>query len=291
MNRDSVKLNGLSVRDKASANAVGGPVLVHADLMKARCFVSKVVSRKQMMREHIEGLLEACGDRPLWTPCFNYDFCGHLQTDLRYSYCQVGPLGEAMRVEDRFWRSSDPVFSVCGNGPVIEPHVIEPQINEPAKPGDIDAFGLQSGLGQLYQRNGTILLYGASLHSMTILHFAESKSGGPVYRYDKVFSGTMIDTDGQHHDVQYRYHVRPAGMSLDYDWPRIEQDLIEAGLIVEQTVGNEVVAGRLDVVPLVDFWVDKLDSDSLYFLDMATRTKVESLGMPQGSRLMQQDFE
>ncbi|MDA8746199.1 AAC(3) family N-acetyltransferase [Rubripirellula amarantea] len=258
-----------------------GPVLVHADLMRARSFVGPVTSRQAMLAAQVEVLREACGSRPFWSPCFNYDFCKTGEVDLRSAKSQVGPLGEYLRTHSDFWRSTDPVFSICGDGRVIEDNTSS----------TIEAFGPLSGLAQLYSRGGAVLFYGAALSSATILHFAETLSGGPVYRYDKVFSGTMVSLDGVNRATDYIYHVRPMGWSLDYDWTRIRNDLIDQNLIRQQTFRGEEVAMACVVADLVDYWVERLSDDPLYFLDSDTRAKVESLKLSRGQRVSRNEFE
>lgn len=271
----------MAMLELVESDSACGPVLVHADLMKARVFVRGATSRAKMLDAHLNVLLSACGDRPLWTPCFNYDFCGAGVTDLRSAPCQVGPLGDAMRKDHQFWRSIDPVFSICGNHQPIETPSSKQRF----------AFDDHSGLGQLYARDGSVLFYGASLSSATLLHFAETRSGGPVYRYEKSFIGCLTDPQGNTEELEYIYHVRPMGMALAYDWPRIQRDLDSAGLISRQTIGNETVALMIPAVELVDFWVEKLETEPLYFLDRETREKVNSLGLPKGVRVHQLDFE
>jgi aminoglycoside N3'-acetyltransferase len=258
-----------------------GPVMIHADLMLARNFVGKATSRAAMLDNHLRVLDQAANSRPLWFACFNYDFCRAGQFDIKTSVCQVGPLAEYARGLPQYWRSSDPVFSICGTGhPVVAP-----------LGSRRFAFDLSSAIGQVYARKGTILFYGAALHSATLLHFAESQSGGPVYRYDKTFKGQVTDERGSVHSVEYVYHVRPMGLSLDYDWPRLQSDLIAAGLLRQQRAGGGIVAQSCDARALVDHWVNQLRQDPLYLLDSATRHKVLAMNLPAGTRLQIEDFE
>ena len=276
MTRELAKLDLTQLGDSAI-----GPVLVHADLMRARSFVGPIQSRTMMIQKHVEVLLDACGDRPLWTPCFNYDFCGARTTDLRTAPSQVGPLGQAFLKDQRFWRSTDPVFSICGSGNPIE-YLDRSRIL---------AFGAASGLGQLFERNGSILFYGTTIRSATILHLAESRAGGPIYRYDKVFTGELVDSAGEKLAVEFVYHVRPKGMSLDYDWERLERDLYDAGVICFHTHRNEKVVGLCDAKMLVDYWVSRIKDDPKYLLDHCSRKKVDDLKLAPGERVKLEQFE
>lgn len=262
------------------AARVTGPAFVHADLMQARRFVGLLTSRDAIVAGHWSVLSEACGDRPWWTPTFNYDFCRSGEIDLRDAPSQVGPLGQAAVTDHRTWRSTDPVFSIAGAGepiPVASGHRWE-------------AFGAQSGLMQVYERDGVLLFYGARLNSATILHIAEALAGGPLYRYDKVFPGSVVDSSGTSRRIQYVYHVRPMGWSLDYDWKRLRDDLHQHG-IVHALEDKRTPVFCIGARALVDYWVDRLNEDPLYLLNATTRDTVEQAGIARGQRVTIEQFE
>ena len=258
------------------------PILVHADLMQARVFAPMLASRPALLEAHLDALTRAASERPLWLACFNYDFTKNGEFSNADSPCQVGPLGDYVRKQPIAWRTDDPVFSVCGIGPAPESrqssHVIA-------------AFGEDSVFGQLYAGDGDLLFYGAAFSSATIIHFAESRSGGPVYRYDKDFVGTVVDKSGRKTSATYRYHVRPMGMSLEYDWPRLEADLLREGILVSQDNRGKSVAMTARVRTLVDYWTDRLYTDPLYLLDAATAQKVNGFSLARGERLQLSQFE
>ncbi|MEZ5260650.1 MAG: AAC(3) family N-acetyltransferase [Acidimicrobiales bacterium] len=115
-----------------------------------------------------------------------------------------------------------PVFSVCGTGAPFPG----------AAPGDgeLDPFGDRSAFAALAEADGVIVWYGAPLSSTTMIHHAERSAGGPLYRYDKHFDGVTWAA-GRQHRTSLRYHVRPWGRHLDYDWPRLAADLATHGIL------------------------------------------------------------
>ena len=259
-----------------------GPLFVHSDLLGARDFVGRLSSRDELLASHHQVLTDVAAGRCIWTPCFNYDFTKTAFVDLRSAPCQVGPFGEFRRLQPDVWRTTDPVFSVCGTGPVAI---------ELIPPGSLIAFGEQSIFAELYRRDGTLLFYGAPFSSATVLHYAECLAGGPIYRYDKVFSGTIVDCSGAETQVEYVYHVRPWERQLDYEWSRLLSDLRSGGILSEMMNGNQVVATVTSVRALVDFWVSALEADPFYLLDVPSREWVAPLFERLHRRFEVSDFE
>jgi len=65
------------------------------------------------------------------------------------------------------------------------------------------------------------------------------------------------------------------GYSLDYDWIKIEEDLIENRLIEKyKEKRTQILIGRIDKI--VDFWLECLYDNPFYFLDKHTRNWVEA---------------
>jgi aminoglycoside N3'-acetyltransferase len=74
---------------------------------------------------------------------------------------------------------------------------------------EIDPFDQGSAFARLAELHGIVLFYGAGINSATILHHGENLAGRPRYRYDRFFSGSVMNREGVGHVVRMRYHVRP----------------------------------------------------------------------------------
>lgn len=258
-----------------------GPLFVHSDLLGAHCYVGKRLKRHELLATHLNVLEHVAGGRPVWMPCFNYDYTKTRFIDLREAPCQLGPLAEFMRQLPDVWRSTDPVFSVCGNG---EPFGCVPDERQVA-------FGDRSVFAELYRRDATLLFYGASFSSATAIHYAEFLSGGPIYRYDKVFSGQVIDNDGTKHQLDYVYHVRPWGRDLDYHWPRITAEAVTDGIIREVRTQGRLSSYVVPIRRLIDYWVAALDRDPFYLLNESSLTWVQPHYQVVGRRFDISEFE
>lgn len=255
-----------------------GPVLVHVDVFRTGGVIPKVVGRHALLSAHFKLLLEAAGQRPIWMPTFNYDFVRTGTFAVRHDVSQVGALTEHFRKEHALWRTPVPIFSVAGTA---EP----PNVNSSES---IDPFGSDSVFAQLAKMNGSILFYGADIRSCTFVHYAERAAGGPVYRYDKVFRGTVTTTSSR--AVTLSYHVRPRGHHLDYDWVRLEHQLFEHGLLRRFNSGRFSVAS-IEAANLLSFWSDRLAADPLYLLDDASRAWVKPKIDELGRGFLLEDFE
>lgn len=152
-----------------------------------------------------------------------------------------------------------------------------------------DAFGEDSLFARLVEGDGVILYYGDTFAYNTIVHYAERKSGGPAYRYDKLFSGRVVTGDGASIPGSLRYHVRPMGTDLDYDWARLLESAVEAG-VCRRVEGTPEVQGS-SARALADFWIAELASDPLALLDEKTRAWVEPKLQKLGRRFVIADFE
>jgi aminoglycoside 3-N-acetyltransferase len=262
----------------AIAGAGGGPVFVHSDPFRAARLVKPVRDRNAYLDAHIALLREAASGRSLWIPTFNYDFPRTKVFDTADSESQLGPIPERFRTAVAEWRTPIPMFSVAGIG---------------AKPrqrwGEMtDPFGADSMFAELVEQDGVVLYYGDTFHYNTIVHYAERLVGGPMYRYDKVFEGVVID-NGVEHRGSLNYHVRPFGTGLDYDWPRLQEEAIAAGVVTKHETYPEILVAPAK--RLCDLWVREMRHDPCALLDEKSRRWVEPAIEEAGRRFVITDFE
>ena len=64
----------------------------------------------------------------------------------------------------------------------------------------LDPFGSDTVFGLIHRADGVVMMYGAPFNSFTAIHYIERLSGGPLYRYDKLFSGKVLH--GRWHVLQ-----------------------------------------------------------------------------------------
>ena len=88
---------------------------------------------------------------------------------------------------------------------------------------------------------------------------------------------------------KFSMHVRPMGVHLDYDWPRISQDLNNAGILQQADYTPQFQ--WLNARALLEFWSNCLERDPFYLLDSASRCYFEAVTNGGKNRLEQADFE
>ncbi len=257
-----------------------GPVFVHSDAFRVASLVARTSDKKAYIASHVGLIQEAAGDRGLWVPTFNYDFPRTQSFSVAQTPSELGPITEHFRVEVAEWRTPIPVFSVSGTGPDPKPEWGH----------HTDPFGPQSIFARLVAEDGVLLYYGDTFQTNTIVHHAESSAGGgPRYRYDKIFRGNVTMADGRQVDGSLRYHVRPLGSGLDYDWPRLLEEAIGAGVCVRLRGYPQILASPARA--LVSFWERELRHDPLALLDEKSRTWVAVALEQSGRRFEIGDFE
>ncbi|WP_290824130.1 AAC(3) family N-acetyltransferase [Flavobacterium sp.] len=251
-------------------------MLVHSDLMHG--FKIQFSNRIDYLKLQMIELNKF--ERELWMPAFNYDFCKGGDYSIVNSRSQVGILSEHFRINNAFWRTNTPIFSISGNGE--EPKLAENEI--------IDPFGKESSFEYLYINNGALMHYGSTFSSSTILHYIERISGNLVYRYDKIFIGNVLTNDNLLNKKIVTYHVRPLNHYFEYNWVKLEKELIENDILFEfQEDSTRILV--CNIRKLVDFWIEKLNVDSLYFLDEKTKKWVEPMLDKLGRKFLISDFE
>jgi aminoglycoside 3-N-acetyltransferase len=255
-----------------------GPVFVHSDPFRTARLVERVRNAEAYVDSHIALLIEAAGPR-LWLPSFNYDFPKSHVFDVRQSGSQLGPIPERFRLRAAEWRTDVPMFSFAGMGAATMPDW-----------GDLtDPFGAESMFAQLVNNDGVVLFYGETFHYSTLVHHAERVMGGPVYRYDKIFPGSVVMADGTSVAGSLMCHVRPLGSGLDYDWPRLLSEAIDAGVCTRMEGNPEVLAANAR--RLCDLWISEMRHDPLALLDEKTRSWAEPALDELGRRFIISDFE
>lgn len=238
-------------------------ILIHSDILFG--FKIKFESQEIFLEEHYKELKEVCEPLMIIMPSFNYDFCKGRPYTIKDIESQVGTFSEFFRKNIAAWRTPIPVFNFSGIG--------ENPI--PMKHSKIDPFDKSSLFGFLHENRGVLMHYGSGFNTSTLIHYVERISERLIYRYDKSFKSQVIDIDDVSYECELVYHVRPFGYDLDYDWDKIEEDLIEYGIIVKlKEKRTQILIGRIDKI--VDFWLKCLHNDPFYFLDYKTRNWVES---------------
>lgn len=260
-------------------SAPSGPVLAHCDVLRAAQQVAPTTDRRELLDRHLARLARIAQGRQLWFPTFNYDFCKTGIYDVDHDRSQVGRLTEAARQQSR-WRSSSPVFNVCG--------LTDPLWDGQAGETRIDPFGDTSVFAQLVAADGVVLWYGAGIESTTTLHHCEHRAGGAPYRYIKSFAGSVRQGRTER-SVTLDYSVRPMGHPLQYNWLRLQAAAEKEG--VRRPLDSRHQVWWAPARNLAQAWTETAKADPTGLLDAMTREWVDAKLQQLGRPFEQEDFE
>tara|TARA_B100000963_G_scaffold360524_1_gene391724 strand:+ start:12298 stop:13107 length:810 start_codon:yes stop_codon:yes gene_type:complete len=247
----------------------GENVLIHSDIFYG-FKLSKFKSRNELLEDHFNFVKEISGEKNLVFPTFNYDFLKNGVYSIDNDKSQVGVLSEYFRSQKSIFRTNEPVFNFSSSK----------KLDFKRTDSLIDPFDKYSFFNYLHDNNDTLLHYGSPFSSTTFLHYIERKSGLLSYRYNKIFEGKIIDKD-KVNNIKFLYHVRPKNEHLDYDYIKIEKDLISNGIMLK------IIDDRTSIVisnfkEMCDFIIDRIKKDPFYLLDNESKKwaipKVNKLG-------------
>lgn len=268
-----------SIKTKVKKNVAkngNNHILIHSDVLFG--FKVSFESQQQHLNNHYKELEDTCQSLDIIMPTFNYDFCKGNNYNIKEDKSQVGVLSDFFRTNIASWRSSTPVFNFSGTG------------KQPEQDLDkiIDPFDENSLFAFLKNNKALLMHYGSGLHSTTLIHYVERLSTKLIYRYDKKFRGLIINSKDT--EVILNYHVRPMGYTLNYDWVKLEKDLInEKILSIIKEGRTKILLARIDEI--VSFWLEKLTDDPFYFLDSETKSWVLPKYQELNRRFIISDFE
>lgn len=172
-------------------------------------------------------------------PAFNFDFCeGKLFNRQESPSKNMGVLAEYIRRLPNSYRSSHPMQSVAAIGRLAE---------KICAPDTASSFNVGGPFSMMLDNNAKLLLIGASIQSVSLIHYAEERATVP-YRYWKNFEGKYMDTSGERIKT-YKMYVRDLNSNPVLDLSKIEKWLIEENKFRISKLG----AGYIKMCNCADF--------------------------------------
>jgi len=259
---------------------IKGPYLIHCDVSKTSSLIKPIVKNSSVkidvLNEHMKILSNCFGIENLIFPSFNYDFPHSRKFDVLETISQVGRITNYVLNNRILDRTKTPIFSFLTKiKSLISQYHEYPFLN-----GSVFDY--------IFKNDGTIIFYGTQINSCTFIHFIESQFGPPVYRYDKSFYGEIIE-GGNVKNAAVRFHVRPLGMALEYDWDLLFRRLMEEEVIIYGKNCNSVFA--IKARDLFSIWGDIMKTKPLALLNESSRIKVDEKLQTLGRRFELLDFE
>tara|TARA_B100000767_G_scaffold275756_1_gene315101 strand:+ start:5961 stop:6809 length:849 start_codon:yes stop_codon:yes gene_type:complete len=269
---DKELLNTINEEVKTIVNNIGhNNVLIHSDIK--HLFLFEFNSKTDLLEKHLRNINEIFSNFNIWMPTFNYDFTKKGVYNIENDKSQVGVLNNYFRsICD--WRTTTPVFNFCGNGnyPIEEIYPLK----------EINPFIYGSEFHYLYRSDSIHCHYGSDFSNSTLIHYVENISKKLLYRYSKIFNGVVYQ-NGITTKVFLDYHVTPLNPRVEYDWKKIQSDLINNKLMHTFYIFDSInYINLFSIKNVVDFWVDNLQIDPFYFLEEDSKNwiipKIEEMG-------------
>lgn len=190
------------------------------------------LKRKQYLDSLYNSLL-VLNVETLIFPSFTYSFCNNENYDVRNSKTSMGALIEHIRKKEGVKRSLDPLLSMIAFGK-----------NENIVEGDVGnhSLGKNSVFNRLHNcDNVKFLFFGADFAEyFTYVHYVEKMLEVP-YRFDKAFSGKIIDYDGNEYEDIHYIHTQCGGVKLK-NYQQMKEELIDDNKLKTAKMGNSEIA-------------------------------------------------
>jgi len=277
-------MNRILSKIKSDLESTGGPTLFHTDAFKALGAIGIPSAAHEIFDKHIEVLKFLAGEKEIVFPTFNYGFTKSRVYRPATDRCRVGILNEYVRHKNPAGRFGPPIFNFVSLDPDSR---LGAEIKEQ---GEINAFGEDSFFGLLRKKKSAVVMYGAEFISFTATHYIEAMGNGPLYRYDKLFSGLIETTNGRTNPIDLKFHCRPLGQSLVYDIDKMLSEAVDFGVVkVHDCSGSKIIV--IDFSGICDYWKNRLDEDPFYLLDKPTQHWVKQKYLQLGRRFDLADFE
>ena len=151
---------------------------------------------------------------------------GPLVYDPARSECWTGRIPETARVRPDALRSRHPTHSVCAIGPLADRLTRDHEHCE-------TPCGWASPYDLLQQMGGRILFIGVDTSCNTTMHHVEETAGVSYVCTPEPVPAFTVEQNGWRTTVRLRLHVQ--GPQRDY--PRLEPELLERGIIRLGTIG------------------------------------------------------
>jgi len=199
--------------------------------------------------------LQELGVPTLCVPTFTFSFCNGVAYDVKQSRSRMGVFNEYIRKLPDAERSIDPLMSCAALG--ADKSVVR------------DISHNSVGEGSTFDRihaagNGRFLFLGVgAAKCMTYTHYVEERLHVP-YRYDRPFTGTIIDANGREYQDTYNLYVRYHGVEPERT-TKFEDFITREGLMKKVPCGDNFVSSIPEPVAY-EAIAAKIRANGEYFL-------------------------
>jgi aminoglycoside 3-N-acetyltransferase len=228
-------------------------IYVHTDVSFGQ--VNPDLRREDILRALYEILLDL-GAGTLLVPTFTFSFCNGEDYDVRLSRSKMGALNEYVRKLPEAQRSVDPLMSSALVG---EKKRLVEGIGK-------NSVGEGSTFDLLHREDDVLFLFLGvrPAKCFTYSHYVEERLRVP-YRYNRPFSGRIVDDAGRTYSDTYQLFVRYKDVAPTKD-DEFERDTVARGLMRQLPCGDGVLS-CIDERTAYRVYEEKIQADVNYMLE------------------------
>ena len=233
------------------------PAFIHLDIIGLTKLKSSNDERLKEFEEIISDVVRSGGN--ICIPSYSLSYTRDEKYNVSATPCvNVGAVSEYIRKMNSRRRTVDALFSYIVLGNKISGRHFEV--------GDYESFGGNSIIEEVFNADGYVCAIGGVFKNSTEIHFIE-KLLEVNYRYNKIFSGQIIDIDGNKFDQRITYFCKKFDHNLWYDFKELENDLRDDGLMETFKVeGFPLFISGIKFRLLYDYIEQKIRKDMNYFI-------------------------
>jgi aminoglycoside 3-N-acetyltransferase len=212
--------------------------------------------KKKELLESVLSIFQRFNVKNICFPTFTFSFCNGQDFDVNNSKTKMGSINDFARKMPNSVRSLDPLMSNVLIGDDID------LVTNLSK----QSIGKGSFYDKLHERNGVkFLFFGTKVGACyTYMHYIE-KMLDVGYRYDKKFTGSIIDSSNkkstESYDLFVRYkNVYPGNGTFNY-----EDKLLQSNISQRISLGDSSVS-ILDEAESYKLYVDLITKNPDYFI-------------------------
>lgn len=211
------------------------------------------LGKQGLLQAVLDTLLEL-GVPTLVVPTFTFSFCNGVAYDRKQSRSKMGVFNEYVRKLPDAERSIDPLMSCAALG--ADKDVVRTVGHH--------SIGEGSTFDKMHTaKNARFLFLGVgAAKCMTYTHYVEERLRVP-YRYDRPFTGTIVDGDREYQDT-YNLYVRYNGVEPERT-TKFEDFIVREGLMKKVACGDNFISSIPEPVAW-DAIAGKVREDASYFL-------------------------
>ncbi len=242
--------------DIFNANIPKGRILfVHAKIKDIYNHFNGIYTYDDITNKIIESLERYFEPKAILVPSFSYTFAQSGVFHTEYSKSEVGRFSESVRINNSFFRTLNPIFSVSDiNGLLKE----DKHINH------LSATGENSLFHYLQERKHIIINIGLDEIVSTQFHYYEELFNVD-YRFKKNFTGLIIGNN-YINSVKFEYLVKKLDKNGVWNKKKIKNDLLKEDVLNRFYIYG-IECGWMDSEPLLDYISFRMKDNKNYLIN------------------------